>query len=162
MKKYEKILLIIFGAFCAAFLVDILPRLAEHGFKNGRIVFNTFTRILSVPFAISFLGIITVLVTARLRSRKETGLTPISKLYKASFWLSFVPLVLLLINSIGSAFEGSSFLYETFYGFDAFWMNFIFRGVLMFSYAIPVFPVLIFWQILYIVNRIRFRKHKVK
>ena len=162
MKKYEKILLIIFGAFCAAFLVNVLHRLGDPRIENADDIFDSFTRILSLPFAVSFLGIITVLVTARLRSRRSAGLPPVSTLYKVSFLLSFVPLVLLLISSIASAFEGSSFLYETFYGFDAFWMNFIFRGVLMFSYAIPVFPVLIFWQILYIVNRIRFRKHKVK
>ena len=162
MKKYEKILLIIFGAFCAAFLVNVLHRLGDPRIENADDIFDSFTRILSLPFAVSFLGIITVLVTARLRSRKSAGLTPISKLYKAFFWLSFVPFVLLLISSIASAFEGSSFLYENFYGFDAFWMDFIFTGVLMFSYAIPVFPVLIFWQILYIVNRIRFRKYKVK
>ena len=162
MKKYEKILIAVFGAFCAVFLVDILPRLAEHGVRNERIVFNTFTRILSVPFAVSFLGIIAVLVCARLRCRKEAGLTPISKLYKASFRVSFVPFVLLLIYSFASAFTGTDFLFDTCYGFDAFWLNFVLVGVLMLSYIIPVFPVLIFWQILYLVNRFRYRERKVK
>ena len=120
MKKYEKILIAVFGAFCAVFLVDILPRLAEHSVRNGRIVFNTFTRILSVPFG------------------------------------------LLLIYSFASAFTGTDFLFDTCYGFDAFWLNFVLVGVLMLSYIIPVFPVLIFWQILYLVNRFRYRERKVK
>ena len=68
----------------------------------------------------------------------------------------------LLINSVASAINGSSFLYETFYGGEAFWLTFMLTGVLMFSWIIPVFPVLIYWQVLYIVNRIRIKRAKVK
>ena len=162
MKKYEKVLLAIFGTFFTAFLIDVLFRLGDPKVKEPDDIFNTFTEILSIPFAISVLGIITVLVNARLRSRREAGLPPISKLYSASFWLSFIPFVLLLISSVASAVNGSSFLYETYYGVDGFMLTFMLTGVLMFSLIIPVFPVLIYWQILYIVNCIRIKRAKVK
>ncbi|MBP3248833.1 MAG: hypothetical protein J6M48_00580 [Ruminococcus sp.] len=162
MKKYEKVLLAIFGTFFAAFLIDVLFRLGDPKVKEPDDIFDPFTRILSIPFAISVLGIITVLVNARLRSRREAGLPPISKLYSVSFWLSFIPFVLLLISSISSAFEGASFMYETFYGGEAFWLTFMLTGVMVFCWIIPVFPVLIFWQVLYIVNCIRIKRAKVK
>lgn len=162
MKKYEKVLLAIFGIFFTAFLIDVLFRLGDPKVKEPDDIFDPFTRILSIPFAISVLGMITVLVNARLRSRREAGLPLISKLYSASFWLSFVPFVLLLINSVASAINGSSFLYETYYGGDAFWLTFMLTGVIVFCWIIPVFPVLIYWQVLYIVNFIRIKRAKVK
>ncbi|MBQ8961323.1 MAG: hypothetical protein IJ071_08960 [Ruminococcus sp.] len=162
MKRYEKILLTVFGIICGAFLVNVLFRLGDPDVKEAGDIFNSSTRILSIPFAISVLGMITVLVNARLRRRREAGLPPISKLYRASFWLSFVPFVLLLIESFASAINGSTFLFDTYYGGEAFQMTFVLMGVLMFSYIVPLFPLMIFWQILYLVSRARAKKNKVK
>ena len=47
---------------------------------------------------------------------------------------------------------------ETWYGTEAFWDTLIWNGVLMFSAVIPLFPVIIYWQLLFIIKRIKYRK----
>ncbi len=44
------------------------------------------------------------------------------------------------------------------YGADAFWDTFTWNGILVFSVIIPVFPLMIFWQLLYIIKRAKYRK----
>ena len=43
-------------------------------------------------------------------------------------------------------------------GAEAFLDNLIIVGLYLFSIIIPVFPVIVFWQMLYIVKRIQYRK----
>ena len=158
MKKYEKVLLGIFGCIIAAFAADVLYKWKFLHIPLDYHMFGGFTGILAWFFIAAFFGTLTILVSWRLRNRLEAGKKPVSKLYTLSFVLSFVPFVLLLASSLSCIWEGFTFIYSTSYGGDAFWSNFVIMGVLMYCAIIPVFPVMIFWQILYIIKRIQYRK----
>ena len=49
-------------------------------------------------------------------------------------------------------------MYSTTYGGEAFYEYLVWYGVIIFGALIPVFPAMIFWQILYIIKRIQYRK----
>ena len=158
MKKHEKVLLAIFGCIIAAFSADVIYRWKYLHIELDYHMFDGFTQILGWFFVAAFFGTLTILVSWRLRKRFEAGKKPISGLYRASFWLSFIPFVLLFVSSLSCAWDGFTFLSSTSYGGEAFWSNFLIVGVVLYSAIIPVFPVMIFWQILYIVKRIKYRK----
>ena len=157
MKKYEKVLLAIFG------LCDVLSISAVlyiwYGLEKGLGYIDDGMTV--VPFWCTFVslaGLSAVLVSWRLRKRAEAGMKPISKLYNCSFIVSFLPFVLLIISSVESISEGFSFMGTSWYGADAFWDTFTWNGILVFSVLIPVFPLMIFWQLLYIIKRAKYRK----
>ena len=91
-------------------------------------------------------GMIAVMVSWRLRKRAETGKKPISKLYMWSFILSFVPFAAILIRSV---FHGVS---------ETCLEVVIWYAVIIFGLIVHVFSLMIFWQVLYIVKRIQYRK----
>jgi len=157
MKKLEKILLGIFGSIIAVFLIILLDRLVLLD-MNASGFFDGIGTVLAFGFAVSLIGAITILVSWRTRCRAQNGQKPISALYRAGFWLSFIPFVLLIISSAEAYHSGFSFMGETWYGTEAFWDTLIWNGVLMFSAVIPLFPVIIYWQLLFIVKRIKYRK----
>ena len=157
MKKYEKALLAIFG-FCAVLSVSAVLYI-WYGLEKG--LGYVDDGITVVPFwcvFVSLAGLSAVLVSWRLRKRAEAGKKPVSGLYTLSFVLSFLPFVLLIISSVNSMSEGFSFMGATWYGTEAFWDTFSWNGILVFSCLVPVFPAMIFWQILYIIKRKQYRK----
>ena len=157
MKKYEKALLAIFG-FCAVLSVSAVLYI-WYGLDKG--LGYVDDGITVVPFwcvFVSLAGLSAVLVSWRLRKRAEAGKKPVSGLYTLSFVLSFLPFVLLIISSVNSMSEGFSFMGATWYGTEAFWDTFSWNGILVFSCLVPVFPAMIFWQILYIIKRKQYRK----
>lgn len=157
MKKYEKALLAIFG-FCAVLSVSAVLYI-WYGLDKGTGYVDDGITV--VPFWCTFVslaGLSAVLVSWRLRKRAEAGKKPVSGLYTLSFVLSFLPLVLLIISSVNSMSEGFSFMGDTWYGTEAFWDTFSWNGILVFSCLVPVFPAMIFWQILYIIKRKQYRK----
>ena len=157
MKKYEKALLAIFG-FCAVLSVSAVLYI-WYGLDKG--LGYVDDGITVVPFwcvFVSLAGLSAVLVSGRLRKRAEAGKKPVSGLYTLSFVLSFLPFVLLIISSVNSMSEGFSFMGDTWYGTEAFWDTFSWNGILVFSCLVPVFPAMIFWQILYIIKRKQYRK----
>ena len=157
MKKYEKALLAIFG-FCAVLSVSAVMYI-WYGLDKG--LGYVDDGITVVPFwcvFVSLAGLSAVLVSWRLRKRAEAGKKPVSGLYTLSFVLSFLPFVLLIISSVNSMSEGFSFMGDTWYGTEAFWDTFSWNGILVFSCLVPVFPAMIFWQILYIIKRKQYRK----
>ena len=158
MKKWERVLLGIFGCFIGIFAVDILYRHFFLEIPFDYYMFDTVTSVLAWIFIVSVLGTIAILISCRLRKRTDTGLKPVSKLYRASFFASFIPFLLLFISSLITAVSGFTFLGSTSYGFDAFWSNIVILGVYVFGVIIPVFPLCIFWQILYLIKRRRYRK----
>ena len=157
MKTYEKILLGIFGSCGVLAISFLLYSWLELEKGLGELDDETMV----LPFWAMFLslfGVIAVLVSWRLRKRAEAGEKPISKLYKASFLLSFLPFVLLVMYSVYGMSDGFTFMYSTTYGGEAFYEYLVWYGVIIFGAFIPVFPLIIFWQILYIIKRIQYRK----
>lgn len=159
MKKYEKLLLVFFSGIAVLFVANILYRRYVLGIELDFRMFDEGTTALAWAFIISFFVSMVILVSWRLRKRYEAGKKPISGLYRASFWLSFIPFVLLMIGSVSSMWEGFTFLSDTvYYGAEAFWGTFTIYGIFLFGVIIPVFPVMIFWQLLYLVKRRKYRK----
>ena len=157
MKKYEKVLLGIFGMGIIAFIADFLIEVCVAKVEPDYHFFGGITKLLSALFMISVFGLMALLVSVRLRKRVEAGSPPISKLYKISFILSFVPfLVMAVYFAMQDEFV---FMGETVdVGARAFLDHMIIGCVVVFSIIVPVFPVIIFWQLLYIVKRIQYRK----
>ena len=108
-----------------------------------------------VVLILSLLGIIYIAVSNRIRNRKTIGLKPISKAYRISFIVSYIPYVILLAYSLYCSKYGFEFFGKS-YGWQGFYDAFIIMGLVF--CVIPVFPFCIFWQILYIVKYIRSRK----
>lgn len=161
MKKSEKTASCIFAAGIIAFIADVLIKVLKFNEELDYNFFSGITDFLAVYFAISFLGLMTLLVKVWLRKRAEAGKEPISKGYTISFLLSFLPFVIVVINSAASG--AFNFMGETVaYGAEAFYYHLFFTGVYFLSIIIPVFPVIIFWQLLYIANRIKYRKSHTK
>lgn len=158
MKKYEKILLILFSGMTVIFAADVLYRWKKLDIELDYHMFDSLTTVLAWMFVVSFFGIMTILVSWRLRKRSEAGKKPISKLYKWSFILSFIPFAMLTAASVASMSDGFTFMLSTSYGVDAFVSTLVWYGFILLSVIIPVFPVIVFWQLLYIIKRRKYRK----
>ena len=157
MKKHEKVLMSIFIIVITAFISDFLFEVLLLGTPVDYQFFGGITQFLSVFLAISVGGILTILTTVWVRIRREAGLPPISKAYTISFILSFIPFLALVIFS--ASHGDFVFMGETVsYGFEAFIDYMLITGIYIFSIIAPVFPVIIFWQILYLIHRYRNRK----
>lgn len=160
MKKYEKVLLAIWGS-CVVLSVSAVLYIWFELEKGFGFFDDEF---MALPFwsvFLSLFGVSAVLVSWRLRKRAEAGEKPVSKLYKVSFILSFVPFVWLVIYSISNMTYGFTFMSYTTYGGDALYEYLVWYGVIIFGLFIPVFPAMILWQILYIIKRIQYRKKGV-
>lgn len=159
MKIYEKVLTAVFGFGIAAFITDFIIEVMLMDVEADYQFFWGITAPLAVYFSISLLGLMRLLVKVHLRKRTVEGKEPISKNYKLSFILSFIPFLMVVINSAASGdFNFMGTTVST--GMEVFWDHLFFTGVLYLGCVIPIFPVLLFWQLLYIVNRIKYRKKK--
>ena len=116
-----------------------------------------YASVFGIVLILSVFGLIGLAVSKRIGKRKTTGLEPISKGYKISFILSYIPYLLLLIYSIFASVYGFNF-FTTTYGWEGFYTSFLIVGAVF--CVIPVFPLCLFWQILYIVKWVRNRKSK--
>ncbi|MBR1430200.1 hypothetical protein [Ruminococcus sp.] len=150
MKKYEKILIAVFGGCTVLSLAFLLVSLLMLGKGIGYL--DNFEE--ALPYYLMFggvFGVIGVLVSWRLRKRSEAGKAPISALYKVSFRLSFLPLAVLLIVGIAGAVGG---------GFDwsVLWGTIVLYGILLGCILIPIFPFMLFWQVLYMAMSAKYKK----
>ncbi|MBP7185160.1 MAG: hypothetical protein KBA55_00010 [Ruminococcus sp.] len=158
MKKHEKVLMSIFLVSIAAFICDFLFEVLLLGTPADYQFFGGITQFLSVFFVISAVGIMTILTTVWVRKRREAGLPPISKAYTISFILSFIPFLALVIFSASQS--DFVFMGETVsHGFEAFIDYMLIAGIVIFSIIAPVFPVIIYWQLLYLIHRFRNKKY---
>ena len=145
MKRYEKILIAVFGG-CTVLSLSLLMLGKGIGYLDNLEE--------ALPYYLMFggvFGVIGVLVSWRLRKRREAGKDPISALYKVSFWLSFLPLAVLLIVGIAGAVGG---------GFDwsVLWGTIVLYGILLGCILIPIFPFMLFWQVLYVAMSAKYKK----
>ncbi|MBR6968108.1 MAG: hypothetical protein IKH78_06195 [Ruminococcus sp.] len=158
MKKAERIILGLSAVGTGAYLMYCITEWLSHGFSyslKGCLV-KGYCSVFGVILVISCIAALGVLVSLRIRKRRSMGKPSISGLYTFSFYSSFLPLVLLLIYSLISVKSGFTFLWSTSYGGRAFCEAFVLTGAVF--CMIPVFPFCLFWQILYIVKRLRSRK----
>ena len=150
MKKYEKILIAVFGGCTVLSLAFLLISFFMLGKGIGYLDYLEEV----LPYYLMFggvFGVIGVLVPWRLRKRREAGKAPISKLYKVSFRLSFLPLAVLLIVGIAGAVGG---------GFDwsVLWGTIVLYGILLGCILIPICPFMLFWQVLYGIMTVKYKK----
>ena len=144
MKKYEKILIAVFGG-CTVLSLSLLMLGKGIGYLD-----NLEEALLYYLMFGGVFGVIGVLVSWRLRKRREAGKAPISALYKVSFRLSFLPLAVLLIVGIAGAVGGS--------GWSVLWGTIVLYGILLGCILIPIFPFMLFWQVLYVAMSAKYKK----
>ncbi|WP_173386396.1 hypothetical protein [Ruminococcus flavefaciens] len=150
MKKYEKILIAVFGGCTVLSLAFLLISFFMLGKGIGYL--DNLEEVL--PYYLMFggvFGVIGVLVSRRLRKRREAGKAPISALYKVSFRLSFLPLAVLLIVGIAGAVVGGC-------DWSVLWGTIILYGILLGCILIPIFPFMLFWQVLYMAMSAKYKK----
>lgn len=155
MNKAEKILTGIFGTGIFVFLAYCITEgitgfgLA-HGFEKG------YLSIFGIILVLSCLGMFSVLVYHFMRKRKSSGKAFITKADKVWFILSFIPIALINVYGIISAFCGISFLWSMSYGIDAFLIAVLCGIALLF--IIPVLPLCMTWQTIYIIRVIKAKR----
>ena len=158
MKKAEKIVLY---TAAGGIIVFILRCIADA-------VMNRFRAPLPDYFGLCYMSIwgalllicvlaqIGVLISVLLRRRRNSGKKEISRGHTVSFFCSFIPFLLLLAYSAYCMKAGFPFLWSVSYGWEAFEGAFMIMGLVF--VIIPVFPFCVFWQVFYIVRRIKARK----
>ena len=160
MKNYEKVLMKIFGGCTGFFFLDMFYQCVIRKRDLSYNSYDNLTFILSMLFAVSVFGSVTIGISLWIRKRVEAGKEAISKCYKKSFFLSFVPFLLILAMSIYFAITGFRF-FSTTYGLKAIHDTFVIYGYYVFGVIIPVLPFCLFWQVLFIVKSITYRSKVV-
>lgn len=155
MNKIEKVLIGVFGLGIFVYLTQCITNGMSYGFSGG--VLRYFTRYIFTEYglilAVSVIGLVTLFIVHAIVKRRKGRESRITKADKIWFAVSFLPAALLLIYGLYGALTGVEFLWSKCYGFEGFLLAVIFGGILI----IPVLPLCIIWQIIFLVNR-----HKVK
>ena len=155
MNKVEKVLIGVFGLGICVYLVDCIDRGMRYGFSGGFLDYFTYPlfSVYGLILAVSVIGLATLFIVhaiVRRRKKREARITGADKIW---FAISFLPVVLLLLYGLYGAVTGVNFLWSSYYGIDGFMLAVIFGGILI----LPVLPLCIIWQIIFLVNR-----HKAK
>ncbi|MBO4523423.1 MAG: hypothetical protein J5723_01960, partial [Ruminococcus sp.] len=150
----EKTLIGVFGFGVIVFLTYCITEGVTgfgiaHGFERG--YFSEF----GVILVVSCLGLFAVLVSHAMRNRKNKGKKTITNADRIWFRLSFIPLLLIVLYGVYSAIFGISFLWSVSYGFYGFLTAVVCGAAIL--VIIPVLPLCIVWQIIYLI-----RRHKAK
>lgn len=84
------------------------------------------------------------------------------KLTKVIFVVSFIPYIALLGIALFNAMIGFDFFFSTTYGFEAFMGTIVIYGIMV-SVYFPVLPIVLLYQVIYIIiNIIKNKKNKIK
>ena len=158
MSKRSRIFMFSCFAVIGAFFIRAIISGAKDGFRSPiwDYLGLSYITVWGAAALLAFFGLIGLLISNIIDKRRAKGKKVISKAYTISFWLSFAPIVLLLLYGLYCAEYGLNFMWSTTYGWQGF-KDAIFLMGLIFS-VIPVFPFCIFWQILYIVKYVRANK----
>ena len=155
MKKAEKIVLYTAAGGIAAYIVKCIADAVMDRFRVP--LPDYFGMGYMSPWGalvvICVLAQIGVLISVLLRRRRNSGKKEISMGYTVSFFCSFIPFLLLLAYSVYCMKAGFTFLWSVCYGWEAFESSFMIMGLVF--VVIPVFPFCVFWQVFYIVRRIK-------
>jgi hypothetical protein len=157
MTKPEKIVTGIFGSGVFTFAAYCFTEMMSQGFRRDFLYYleRGYFSAFGVILVVSLLGLFAVLVTHIMRNRKNRGKASVTNGDRIWFRLSFVPFMLMLLYGVYSAFFGIDFLWSRTYGIDGFLLAMMFGGIAL--VVIPVLPLCIVWQIIYIIRR---RKEK--
>ena len=156
MNKVEKVLIGLFGLGIFVYLAHCIKRGMIYGFSGGFLSYFTYPIFseYGLILALSVIGLITVFIVhaiLKMKKRKAVGITKADKIW---FVISFVPFSLVMLYGMYGAFFGIDFLWSRNYGLDGFLLAVVFGGI----FAIPVLPVCIIWQIIYLVTRRKAKK----
>lgn len=156
MNKVEKVLIGVFGLGIFVYLAHCIKRGMIYGFSGG--FFSYFTYPIFSEYglilALSVIGLITVFIVHAILKRKKRKAAVITKADKVWFVISFVPFALVMLYGLYGAVFGIDFLWSRNYGIDGFLLAVFFGGI----FALPVLPVCIIWQIIYLVTRYKAKK----
>lgn len=156
MNRIEKVLTGVFGLGICVYLTKCIKSGVRYGFSSGilyyfaRYIFTEYGLIL----ALSIIGLVTLFIVHAIINRRKKRELRITKADKIWFAISFVPAALLLLYGLYGALTGVEFLWSKYYGFEGFFISVVFGGILI----IPVLPLCIIWQIIFLVNRNKVRK----
>ncbi|MBR0511447.1 MAG: hypothetical protein IJJ81_02590 [Ruminococcus sp.] len=155
MNKVEKVLIGVFGLGICVYLVDCIDRGMRYGFSGGFLDYFTYPlfSVYGLILAVSVIGLATLFIVhaiVRRRKKREARITGADKIW---FAVSFLPITLDVLYGLYGAIAGIDFLWSKCYGFDGFILAVVFGGILI----IPVLPLCIIWQIIYLTGR-----HKAK
>ena len=150
MNKVEKFLIGLFGLGVLIFLAYCITEGITgfglvHGFERG--YWSEF----GVILVVSCLGLFAVLVSHAMRNRKNKGKKAITNTDRIWFRLSFVPFLLIVLYGGYSAIFGISFLWSVSYGIYGFLTAVVCGAAIL--VIIPVLPLCIVWQVIFIVRR---------
>lgn len=74
-----------------------------------------------------------------------------NKIFKFLFIISFLPYLFIIINGIIKAWTGTTFIFNTIYGFDAIWLTILFTLYTL-TFTVPIIPICFIFQIGYILK----------
>ncbi|MCR4640356.1 hypothetical protein [Ruminococcus sp.] len=155
MNKVEKVLIGVFGLGICVYLAECIDRGMRYGFSGGFLDYITYPifSAYGLILAVSVIGLITLFIVHAIVKRRKKRELRITRTDKIWFAISFLPAALLLLYGLYSAIAGVDFLWSKCYGFEGFIVAVVFGGILI----IPVLPLCIIWQIIYLTGR-----HKAK
>ena len=155
MNKVEKILIGVFGVGTIPYFMQCIRKGMRYGFGSGMMRYfkSELITLHGALFALSVIGMITVFIVHAIIKRKKRSEVRITKADKIWFAVSFLPITLDVLYGLYGAIAGIDFLWSKCYGFDGFILAAVFGGILI----IPVLPLCIIWQIIYLTGR-----HKAK
>jgi hypothetical protein len=155
MNKVEQILIGVFGVGAIPYFMQCIRKGMRYGCGSGMMRYfkSELITLHGALFALSVIGLITVFIVHAIIKRKKRSEVRITKADKIWFAISFLPVVLLLLYGLYGAATGVNFLWSSYYGIDGFMLAVIFGGILI----LPVLPLCIIWQIIFLVTR-----HKAK
>ncbi|WP_303789259.1 hypothetical protein [Ruminococcus flavefaciens] len=155
MNKVEKVLIGVFGLGICVYLAHCIKRGMIYGFSGELLSYFTYPIFseYGLILALSVIGLITVFIVHAILKRKKRKAVGITRADKIWFAVSFLPITLDVLYGLYGAIAGIDFLWSKCYGFEGFILAAVFGGILI----IPVLPLCIIWQIIYLTGR-----HKAK
>ena len=154
--KISKIFLGVSVAGVISFLCAIGHEASEWGLSGafGHAYASVFGVILVASLLYQIGYLISFLVKRSQQKKQDTVSSP--KWFNVLFAVSFVPIILIGLNSLYSYYGGFSFMASTWYGWGAVSDTFAFTCLIL--CIIPVLPLCAAIQITYIVKAIKRRK----
>ncbi len=156
--KISKIFLGVSVAGVISFLCAIGHEASEWGLSGafGHAYASVFGVILVASLLYQIGYLISFLVKRSQQKKQDTDSQP--KWFKALFAGSFVPAILLIIYSLSSYFCGFTFIFSTYYGWQAVYDTLFFTGLIF--CMIPVLPLCLMIQIVYIIKAVKRRRSR--
>ena len=156
--KMSKIFLGLSAAGVISYLAAAAVEAAESGipdaFGNAYVSQYGVILVLSLLYQLGYF--ISHIVKKSEHNQQITDSSP--KWFKVLFITSYIPLILLIIYSLSAYSGGFTFIFSTCYGWEAVYDTLFFTGLIF--CIIPVFPVCMTIQTVYIIKAVKRRKRR--